>query len=168
MSQTTPPADETPDAAPRGAATPPQANDADSAQQTAGSAVPPAPPLHRRPLFWSLLFLVLLLALLGWHIYRQWQTARELEARQQAELAAVRERNDALEAYLKMLRDLLAQDPCVIKENCPPCRRPRRAFPACRSCCPAIPLNRPLRRAAMPRRNRHRLLCRPPSLPGRK
>lgn len=119
MSQTTPPADETPDAAPRGAATPPQANDADSAQQTAGSAVPPAPPLHRRPLFWSLLFLVLLLALLGWHIYRQWQTARELEARQQAELAAVRERNDALEAYLKTLRDLLAQDPCVVKEKLP-------------------------------------------------
>lgn len=121
MSQTTPPADETPDGAPaaQDAATPPQASEAGGARQTAESAATPAPPFYRRPLFWSLLFLVLLLALLGWHIYRQWQTARELEARQQAELAAVRERNDALEAYLKMLRDLLAQDPCVVKEKLP-------------------------------------------------
>ena len=55
-----------------------------------GTAVTPPLPFYRRPLFWSLLFLVLLLALLGWHIYRQWQAAGEQEARQQAELAAVR------------------------------------------------------------------------------
>ena len=109
MSQTTPPADDRPDAA-RGETTP--QDEARPAPEAAPSVTPPLP-FYRRPLFWSLLFLVLLLALLGWHIYRQWQTARELEARQQAELAAVRERNDALEAYLKMLRELLAQVPEV-------------------------------------------------------
>ena len=115
MSQTTPPADDRPDAA-RGETTP--QDEARPAPEAAPSATPPLP-FYRRPLFWSLLLLVLLLALLGWHIYRQWQTARELEARQQAELAAVRERNDALEAYLKMLRELLAQAPCTVKEKLP-------------------------------------------------
>lgn len=131
MSQTTPPADEKPEGAPvsQDAATPPQASEAGDAQRTAGSAVTPALPFYRRPLFWSLLFLVLLLTLLGWHFYRQWQIARDLEARQQAELAAVRERNDALEAYLKMLRDLLAQDPCVIKEKLPTLPPPPAGVP---------------------------------------
>ena len=116
MSQTTPPADDRPEA-PRNETTP-QDDAARPAPEAAPSATPPLP-FYRRPLFWSLLFLVLLLALLGWHVYRQWQTARELEARQQAELAAVRERNEALEAYLKTLRELLAQDPCVVREKLP-------------------------------------------------
>lgn len=145
MSQTTPPADEKPEGAPapQDAATPPQAGEAGAAQQTAGSAVTPAPPFYRRPLFWSLLFLVLLLALLGWHIYRQWQTARDLEARQQAELAAVRERNEALEAYLKMLRDLLAQDPCVVKEKLPTLPPPPAGVPGMPLMLPGDPAESP-------------------------
>lgn len=122
MSQTTPPADDRPDgaAAPQEAATPPHQGDAagSSPAQEAAAVTPPLP-FYRRPFFWTLLLLVLLLALLGWHVYRQWQTARELEAKQQAELAAVRERNEALEAYLGMLRGLLDEDPCVVKEKLP-------------------------------------------------
>ena len=131
MSQTTPSDGEKPEGAPvsQDAATPPQANDAGDGQQTAGAAVTPPLPFYRRPLFWSLLFLCLLLALLGWHIYRQWQAASEQEARQQAELAAVRERNEALDAYLKMLRDLLAQDPCTVKEKLPTLPPPPAGVP---------------------------------------
>lgn len=116
MSQTTPPADDRPEA-PRNE-TSPQDDAARPAPEAAPSATSP-PPFYRRPLFWSILLLVLLLALLGRHVYLQWKAAGELEARQQAELAAVRERNEALEAYLKTLRDLLAQDPCVVKEKLP-------------------------------------------------
>lgn len=90
---------------------------ATAAGTTAAAAT--ALPFCRRPLFWSILLLILLAALVGWLLYRQWEAARALEAEQQAALSAARERNDALEAYLQGLRDLLKEEPCVIKEKLP-------------------------------------------------
>lgn len=122
MSQNTPTPDPKADApsaeqdAARAAAdgTPEQAATA-AGTATAATALP----FYRRPLFWSLLLLVLLAALIGWLLYRQWEAARALEAEQQAALSAAREKNDALEAYLQSLRDLLKEEPCVIKEKLP-------------------------------------------------
>ncbi|HJA78155.1 serine protease [uncultured Desulfovibrio sp.] len=124
MSQNTPTPDDKADA--------PSAAQAESAAQASGETSPGQPaaaagtaaaaaalPFYRRPLFWSLLLLVLLAALIGWLLYRQWEAARALEAEQQAALSAAREKNDALEAYLQSLRDLLKEDPCVVKEKLP-------------------------------------------------
>ena len=91
---------------------------ASSGQNTAAPAAQAPPlPVYKRPLFWSLLLLLLLLALLGWLIHTQMEKAREREQAYQAELDAAKQQNAAREAYLQQLRDLLRQEPCVIKER---------------------------------------------------
>lgn len=87
------------------------------AAQSGGSAPTTPLPFYRRPLFWSLLLLVLLLALAGWLIWQQMEAARERERAYAAQLDAARQQNESREAYLQQLRALLKEEPCVIKEK---------------------------------------------------
>ncbi len=80
------------------------------------AATTPAVPWRRRPLFWSVPLLLLLLVYAGWVVWLQWQAHQA----RQAELAQMLERqrgvNAALEAEAARLREALQGDPCAAKD----------------------------------------------------
>ncbi len=71
---------------------------------------------YAKPWFWSALIVLLLLALLAWIFWKQWQANLALEAAMQERLQVQLNENANIEAKLKILRDMLNQDPCIIKE----------------------------------------------------
>ena len=87
------------------------------------AAVPPSgepavkPPLYRRPLFWTVLLLVLLALALALLLFQKWEEERVLASERQAQAENLRQANDAYEAYLARLRELLDKDPCVIERE---------------------------------------------------
>ncbi len=71
---------------------------------------------YTRPWFWSILILLLILSFLAWIFWKQWQANVALEAAMQERLQDELQLNAELEAKIKNLRDMLSEDPCVIKE----------------------------------------------------
>lgn len=74
-------------------------------------------PWFRRPLFWGLLFLICLLLLAAWLVWREWRSAEEQRAALNAQAAEMQQRNEIQEAFLQKLRLLLKQDPCDIQRE---------------------------------------------------
>lgn len=95
--------------------TPPTGGDA--SRTHTGSAVESVAPWYRRPFFWGVLFLALLLLLAAWLAWKEWQTAEQRRASLAAQTTESRKRNDALEAFLQRLRLLLEKDPCVVQRE---------------------------------------------------
>ena len=105
----------------------PRPDTADTAHTAGGgdpSGNPDAPrgapvpvPWYRRPLFWGIVLFLLVLALLGWLFWKQWQAAEAEKQAQEAALNAQLAKNAEMDAYLAQLRALLKEEPCVIKEK---------------------------------------------------
>jgi serine protease Do len=98
-----------------------------SAAPTPEAAAPAAAPLvlpwYKRPFFWGIVLFLLILAYLAWVFWLQWQAAQAMAQRnlneQQALVTEQQARNEGLAAEIARLKDLLAQEPCVIKEALP-------------------------------------------------
>lgn len=86
-------------------------------QEPAPQGAPVPVPWYRRPLFWGIVLSLLILALLGWLLWKQWQAAEAEKQAQEAALAAQLAKNAEMDAYLAQLRALLKEEPCVIKEK---------------------------------------------------
>lgn len=79
-----------------------------------GPAMRPAP-FFARPLFWAVIFLLLLLGYAGWLVWLQWQAAEALKQAQTFALEKQLERNALLHAEASRLRDALKEDPCALR-----------------------------------------------------
>lgn len=104
-----------------------QTTASNSATAATPDAAPPAAPLvlpwYKRPLFWGIVLFFLILAYLGWVFWLQWQAAQAMAQRrlneQQALVTEQQARNEGLAAEIARLKDLLTQEPCVVKEALP-------------------------------------------------
>jgi len=72
-------------------------------------------PWYKRPLFWSVVLLVLIGLLLALLMHQKWVREQEIAADQEKALQALKQKNDEQEAYLNQLRSLLKKDPCAIE-----------------------------------------------------
>ncbi|MDR2696667.1 MAG: serine protease [Deltaproteobacteria bacterium] len=88
-----------------------QAADTPRPEQPAAQAAAAMPP-WRRPLFWSLLLLLLLALLAGWTIGTQWQAVQARNAELAALAEKQRARNEVYEAERARLKSALEDDPC--------------------------------------------------------
>jgi len=109
-SQTPPPAEQEPQAAPEG-----NTGAAAGAAAPLGSAL--ALPWYRRPFFWGLLFFLLLLLLAAWLFWKEWRQAQLDKADVAAQTQQWQEHNAALDAFIQRLRALLAKQPCEVKRE---------------------------------------------------
>ena len=74
-------------------------------------------PWYKSGPFWASAFLIVAILLLLAHMtYQKYLHEQELLAQQQAELEALKNKNDAAENYLKQLNSLLALDPCALAQ----------------------------------------------------
>jgi len=94
-----------------------QTSDAPPPGQSATQPIQAVPSWYRRPLFWGLFFLLLLILFAGWTVWTQWQIAQA----RNAELAALAERqranNELYEAERARLHSALADDPCKARDS---------------------------------------------------
>ena len=94
-----------------------------AATPDAAPAAPLVLPWYKRPLFWGIVLFFLILAYLGWVFWLQWQAAQAMAQRsvseQQALVTEQQARNEGLAAEIARLNDLLAKEPCVVKETLP-------------------------------------------------
>lgn len=83
-------------------------------------AAPPIPaaalPWYRRPLFWSVLLLILLALFSAWAIRLEWQAHQARQAELARKLEQQRGVNAAMEAEAARLRDALKGDPCAARD----------------------------------------------------
>jgi len=93
-----------------------QNTEAPPREPAAQPATAPAGALWRRPLFWSLILLLLIALVAGWTLWAQRQAAQA----RNAALAALADRqhanNEAYEAERERLKAALADEPCKAKE----------------------------------------------------
>ena len=93
-----------------------QNTEAPPREPAARPATAPAGALWRRPLFWSLILLLLIALVAGWTLWAQRQAAQA----RNAALAALADRqhanNEAYEAERERLKAALADEPCKAKE----------------------------------------------------
>ncbi len=80
-------------------------------------------PWYMRPWFWAGITFLAIVALLAWLFWHQWQAQRQAHIirmqHNEALVAQQHKRNAELEAEIARLKALLAEDPCVIKEQLP-------------------------------------------------
>lgn len=74
-------------------------------------------PWYRRPLFWGLLFFLVLLLLVAWLFWKEWRQTQAEKADIAAQTEQWREHNAALDAFVQRLRNLLAKEPCEVKRE---------------------------------------------------
>ncbi len=72
---------------------------------------------YMSPWFWGILFFVIVLALLAWLFWHQWQAHTARQGQHEASILEQQGQNTALEAEIARLKALLAQEPCIIKEH---------------------------------------------------
>ncbi len=72
---------------------------------------------YMSPWFWGILFFIMVLALLAWLFWHQWQAHAARQGEHAALALEQQGKNTVLEAEIARLKALLAEEPCIIKEH---------------------------------------------------